>query len=330
MPLNNTLYEAVMRHYDRLQAEDRRDRDARLEEIRSRVPEYARVESEIARICADAARQRVLKGSDALSGLKARTDALLSRQEALLLENGFPKDHADMRYHCPLCRDTGWHDGKKCRCFQAAVSAELALHSDLEAILEKENFRTFDLTYYPEEKDPKLGISPRRNMEDILKRCRDYLRHFDDQPSNLFIYGKTGVGKTFLTHCIARALLDQSRTVLYVTAFELIEIFEAHTFGAEKDGDDPAGDSLFEALLDFDALIIDDLGTELTNTFTVSQLFLCINERQLRGKSTIISTNLSLEEVQDIYSERVFARIISYYDILLIAGDDIRVKKALS
>ncbi len=338
MSLNNSLYQAIMRHYDQIQAEDRRDQQIRIREIYDKIPEYGRIESDIVAACASAARQRALgtagnvsSDSQALiSSLREHTETLQSRQKELLREYGFPEDYADMRYQCPLCQDTGWHDGQKCRCFQAAVSAELAIHSNLGILLEEENFSTFNLDYYPVEKDKKLGISPRRNMEDILDRCREFIRHFDDQPSNLFIYGKTGVGKTFLTHCIAKELLDQSKTVLYLTSFELIEIFETHTFGSPETSEDLSENALFDALMDCDALIIDDLGTEMTNTFTISQLFLCINERQLRKKSTIISTNLSLEEIQDIYSERIFARIISYYDILLLVGDDIRIRKALS
>lgn len=166
-------------------------------------------------------------------------------------------------------------------------------------------------------------------MRTIAARCRQYIQNFDTRFSNLFIYGETGVGKSFLTHCIANELLKASHSVLYLTAFELIEAFEKHTFGNTGDNEDSLyEDTLFDSILNCDALIIDDLGTETVNNFTVSQLFLCLNHRQQYRKSTIISTNLPVEAIQDIYSERIFSRIISYYDIFLIIGDDIRYRIA--
>ena len=165
-------------------------------------------------------------------------------------------------------------------------------------------------------------------MENVLRTCKDFVRCFDETPANLLLYGDTGVGKTFLSNCIAKELLDTAHTVIYLTAFGLVDIIEANTFG--NDEDNTLEENMFDYIFDCDLLIIDDLGTEMNNSFVTSQLFLCINERILHGKSTIISTNLSLEDLQERYSERIFSRIISDYQILPIIGEDIRVKKAIS
>lgn len=341
MALNNSFYQSIMRRYDLLQDRNRHVQNSRLREIYEAIPQYEKLENEITSVCAEAARENIRRRlpaarpesetAPALIGpLRQKVDELRRQQTELLTVHGYAPDYLQMHYQCPDCKDTGWINGHKCRCFQKAVSDELSLQSNLNSQLQDENFDTFNLNYYPERNDPKLGISPRRNMEDVLKKCREFILHFDEKPANLFIYGKTGVGKTFLTHCIAKELMDASKTVLYLTSFELIGIFESHTFGSSDMNDEIAEGVLFEALMDCDVLIIDDLGTEMTNTFTISQLFLCINERQLRKKSTIISTNLSLEEIQDTYSERIFARIVSHYEILLLIGDDIRIQKALS
>lgn len=138
------------------------------------------------------------------------------------------------------------------------------------------------------------------------------------------MYGDTGVGKTFLSHCIAKELLEQSYSVIYFTASQLFDILAKYTF--EKDAD--AG-LAHDHVLDCDLLIIDDLGTEFANSFTTSQLFICLNERILRKKSTLISTNLALEDIRNIYSERIFSRITSTYTVLRMTGDDIRIQKKL-
>lgn len=195
-------------------------------------------------------------------------------------------------------------------------------------MLKRENFDTFDIRYYSDTKNRSLGVSPRENIQAVLSTCHDFIDHFDEQSRNLLFYGDTGVGKTFLTNCIARELLDASHTVIYLTAFHLVDILQNNTFG--NDDMDDTDENMFHYILDCDLLIIDDLGTELNNAFITSQLFLCINERLLARKSTIISTNLSLDELQNEYSERIFSRLVSNYEIMLILGDDIRIKKAIS
>ena len=155
----------------------------------------------------------------------------------------------------------------------------------------------------------------------------DFIQTFSSNPGqNILFQGNVGVGKTFLTNCIAKELIDEAYTVIYLTSFQLVEILENHRFHRKEE------DSLYtmEYILTCDLLIIDDLGTELTNTFVASQLFLCMNERLLRKKSTIISTNLSLSKLTELYSERVVSRITENYLICKIYGDDIRIKKSFA
>ena len=154
--------------------------------------------------------------------------------------------------------------------------------------------------------------------------AKDFVNSFGESSRNLFLYGDTGVGKTFLSNCIAKELINRSFSVLYLSAFELFDPLAKSKFDKDEDAAE-----MNEHIFDCDLLIIDDLGTELPNSFTVSQLFLCINERLVRRKSTIISTNLSLESLVETYSERTFSRITSNYTILKLTGDDIRIKKKL-
>lgn len=333
--LNNSLYQTVMRDYDRCQAEQKHLQDLRIQEIYEKIPEYRTLEQTIVSLCADEARDRVLNPtlshSDAAKRLHHQITELKERQRTLLISSGFPEDYPELHYICPICKDTGFSGNDLCTCFRQAAAQKIYDQSRIAPILETENFDTFNIGYYSEATDPRFGISPAENMRTIVSRCKAFIRDFDQRFANIFITGNTGVGKSFLTHCIANELLKDSRSVLYMTAFDLIEAFEKHTFGPKDELEDTFyEDTLFDSIMNCDTLIIDDLGTETVNNFTVSQLFLCLNHRQEYRKSTIISTNLPVEAIQDIYSERISSRIISYYHIFLIFGEDIRIKIARS
>lgn len=328
MNLKNSQYQAIMRQYDLHQLHHRHLQDLRYQEIREKLPAYAKLEEAIAAIYASRARAAVLGQTASADDSVRQLSDLQARQKQLLTQAGYPEDYLELTFTCPDCQDTGFVGNEKCHCFKQAMVDLLYSQSNIHEILKKENFDTFDMGYYSSQKDKRLGISPRENMQSILNTCQDFISHFDIRPRNLLFYGDTGVGKTFLTNCIARELLDTSHTVIYLTAFHLVDILQDNTFGS--DDLDDSGENMFSYILDCDLLIIDDLGTELNNSFVTSQLFLCINERLLSRKSTIISTNLSLDELQNEYSERIFSRLVSNYEILLILGDDIRIKKAIS
>lgn len=167
-------------------------------------------------------------------------------------------------------------------------------------------------------------MTARETAKDAVRKAWQFIDTFDKRFQNLFLYGNTGVGKTFLSNCIARELIDRANCVIYFTAFDLFDILAKNTF---QRGRDMTGTQ--EDILACDLLIIDDLGTELTNTFVASALFQCINERIMRKKSTIISTNLSLDQFSDTYSERIFSRITSHYTMIKLIGNDIRIQKRL-
>lgn len=328
MNLKNSQYQAIMRQYDLRQLHHRHLQTLRYQEITDKIPAYSQLEEEIAGLYAARARSAVLGQAEDAEDACRRSQQLQDRQQLLLIQSGYPADYLTMTYTCPDCHDTGFIGNDKCHCFKQAMVDLLYSQSNIHEVLKKENFDTFDIRYYSDKKDRRLGISPRENMQSIVSTCQDFIRHFDEQARNFLFYGDTGVGKTFLTNCIARELLDTSHTVIYLTAFHLVDILQNNTFGS--DDMDDSGENMFSYILDCDLLIIDDLGTELNNSFVTSQLFLCINERLLARKSTIISTNLSLDELQNEYSERIFSRLVSNYEIMLILGDDIRIKKAIS
>lgn len=325
MPLTNSQYQVIMREYDRKQAVDRSRQADRRKEVYERIPQMKALEGESSGMAVAQARLLLSGDKEALPRLKTKIADIKEQKEALLGAFGFPADYMEMQYHCPLCQDTGYAGGKKCRCFKQAEIDLLYTQSNMKEVLEKENFETFREEYFSREVGAgQGGVSPFENMQKVTGLCRSMIEGLPKEPMNLMLTGPAGTGKTFLTHCIARELLNRYQSVIYLSAGELFETMSRNRFDYNQDEE---MSNMGFYILEADMLIIDDLGTELTNTFTVSQLFHCINERAERRKSTIISTNLTPNGMRDLYTERIFSRIVSHYRIVELFGEDIRIKK---
>ncbi|HCT92762.1 MAG TPA: DNA replication protein DnaC [Lachnospiraceae bacterium] len=325
MPLTNTQYDEIMRKYNRIQSRHQQLLQAHQNEIRALLPRVAEINHEISDASMKKARE-LLTGSTSDWSLEDTIQALAEERQALLLAHGYPADYLELSYDCALCRDTGYIGGKKCECFKRAAIELLYAQSQLSDILEKENFDTFKEDFYPRElKDEATGQSALDMARSAVRTARDFAAHFDKQFENLYFYGNTGVGKTFLTHCIARELIESGHSVIYFSAYDLFDELAKKAFHSRDEGP-----GLPDYVGDCDLLIIDDLGTELTNSFVSARLFLLINERLTRRKSTIISTNLEIGAFSEMYSERTFSRIFSNYTICKLIGRDIRIQKKLS
>ena len=323
MPLTNTQYNELLRSYDLKQQRAREALEERRAAVYAAVPEIRDIDSEIAGAAVSAAKARIAGSSFDSEKLKAVLTRLGVKRAGLLRAAGFPENALEMQYECPICRDTGFTDGRKCTCFLDAQTKLLYDRFRLGKILQKENFAHFSFDWYSDTiTDEKTGLSERQYAQIAYDRARYTAGHIGESGSSLFLYGRTGVGKTFLTHCIAKEALDRGMTALYFTAGEFVSLMENTVFGRREDSS--FSDRM---VLTCDLLIIDDLGTELTNAFVSSRLFRCVNERILADRTTVISTNLSLEEFRETYSERVFSRIASQYSIVKLVGDDIRLRK---
>lgn len=330
MGLTNAQYNAIMRDYQRQQVKNQRELASRREDLYVFRPELAEIDAAIASASIACARHLLSDGPDAFAMAELRAEiSRYSKQKAeILQEEGCPADYLTPKYRCPDCQDTGYIGSERCHCFKQAAIDLLYTQSNLREILAQENFSTFKLDYYSEQiTDPLTGLSARETAARALEECRRFVREFDDGFDNLFLYGDTGLGKTFLAHCVAKELLESAHSVVYFSSFGLFELFAGSAFGRKEDSARSDGE---EHIFDCDLLIIDDLGTELVNSFVCSSLFHVINERIQNRKSTLISTNLELQTFAETYSERVFSRISSNYTMLRMIGEDIRLKKKLS
>ncbi len=329
MALKNDQYNQILREYDYRRLQNKHDLDRRIAQAYSLIPELKLLEEELISLSAESGRM-ALRGDDSdLRALKSKLQDLYLRKKQLLADHHLPADYLDMQYQCSKCQDTGYIGKEKCNCFKQAIADLMYSDSNIKTILASENFKRFSFEYYSDDDiDETLGLSPLSNMQKIVASCKGFIKHFHAHHDNLLLIGNTGVGKTFLANCIAKELLDRGFTVIYLTAFRLFDILEKHKFSKDEEDSYTAANQ-FDYILDCDLLIIDDLGTELNNAFTNSQLYLIINERLLRQKSTVISTNLSLPNINAVYGERVFSRIVSSYSVHRIIGEDIRLHKAV-
>lgn len=319
----------IMHEYEKLRLENKRRLQERRAEVYSRIPRIEEIDAETTAAYLRAARAKVLQGETAeqiVSRIQTENRRLTDEKHKLLREAGYPENYLDTIYTCKACNDSGYIDGKKCSCFLERIIDSLYLQSNLKNILLKENFDTFSLSYYDRDAYPGKDYSPYENISNILNHAKDFIARFETQDKhrgNILIYGETGLGKTFLTNCIAKALLDSGHSVLYLSANELFEGALAEYLMNKK----TELECLYNYIYNSELLIIDDLGTELTNNFVLSQLFEIINQRETGGKSTLISTNLTMKQLRDRYSERIMSRIIANYTVFNIYGDNIRYQK---
>lgn len=322
MALSNSQYEAIMRVYNKRQFQNKREQDERIREVYEKIPQVEALTDEITAAMAQAARH-VLKGEPERAEAMKKEAAMLKEQKMLYLKRyGYPEDYMEMKYQCPDCKDTGRIEGKKCHCFRRMEIEILYDQSNIREVLNRENFDTLSMEYYDREKiDPKTKMTVYEYMSMVIEECKAYVESFAEEKGSILFTGNTGCGKTFLSNCIARELIRRCYSVVYLTATDLFDVLSESRFGS-KDEEEAKDRAAY--ILDCDLLIIDDLGTELVNTFTASQLFYCVNERLNRKKGTIISTNLALNRMQDEFTERVTSRIMSQYKILPLRGDDLR------
>jgi DNA replication protein DnaC len=322
----NKVLKDILREYEKKRDKAIYEHNMRIKKVYEKVPEIKKIDDEIRKTSLFISKSIIEDPNNYeknIRDIKNTIEKLKMEKAYLLTENNIPLDYLDIKYECSDCKDTGYlPNGERCHCLKQELINKAYMMSNIKDILEKENFQTFNIDIFPDEIPEGERMSPRENMLYILSICEGFVNNFEEKnDENLLFYGSTGLGKTFLCNCIAKSLLDKNKIVIYQTAFKILEIIERHRFSNSSDRfEDEDYDLLFEA----DLLIIDDLGTELSNTFTNAEIFNIVNTRILSGKKTIISTNLSPKEISDNYSDRVFSRVLEKFIPLKFFGPDLR------
>lgn len=324
--LSDQLIKDIHYQYAQTRLANEKALEARLKSLYSRIPRLRAIEEELSQLGIEIA-QAVLKSPAHLESVNetyARASKqLLSERAYLLTEHDVPLEFIEMQYTCPICRDTGYvENNARCQCFNRKLIEHLYEMSNIRNRIESENLKTFRIDIFSDQ-PLESGKSQRDNIATILSAVEQYIYQFDPKDSpNLFFYGPTGQGKTFLCSAIAKALLDRGHVVVYQTSFKLIDIIEKYHFGSK----DVISKEKYQLLFDAELLIIDDLGTEFNNSFTNTEIFNIINGRLLAKRPTVISTNLSLKDVEKVYGTRVSSRIFGEFDIYKFFGPDLRWK----
>ncbi len=320
MTYSPSEYEQARRELDRRRNEAEKIQKAHRDEIALKFPELIKIEQEMA----DAGLS-VIKalgmGDDSQDYIKFLETTNLNAQKRrveLLRENGYPEDYLKAKYFCSECNDKGFKNGFMCSCHKQLLKSIAYKKLCSQFPVDKCTFDNFNLSYYP---DHGGDITPYKRMKAVFDYCKSYADKFTSRSPGLLMLGNTGLGKTHLSLAIAGQVINRGYGVIYASAQNILNKLENEKFGRSDSTDTE------KSLIECDLLILDDLGTEFSTQFTVSAIYNIINSRLLASKPTIISTNLTMEQLESTYTQRISSRILSEYTILQFDGTDVRQLK---
>ena len=286
-------------------------------EVLEKVSGYADLDEKLRTLSISAMEKAQEGDAEAIRALRPAIKKIREEKRVLLERAGYSPEDLEAHYSCTLCRDSGIFEGKRCRCFMKLQGEILYKQSKMGEILERENFSRFQLERFDntERKAQTGNKTVREYMKDIRDYFYGYCQNYPENQGNFIFTGGTGTGKTFFLHCIAKALLDRGVSVLYFTAEGLFNHFSRLMREGIED----------EFVEEVDVLLLDDLGTEFSNSFTASRFFNLLNQRILTRKTMMISTNLNFKDLRELYSDRVVSRMMPDYEIIPLYGRDLRL-----
>jgi len=326
--MNKQIIENIMTEYNRKRLKAARNSDLKREKLQDKIPRLEEIEKQIKLSSINLSKlflTNPVNLQEQMLNIKEEIEYLKKQRKEIYEQYNIADNYLEPEYECDKCNDTGYtRDGKKCSCFNKQIINNLYTMSNMVHMLKSENFDSFDISVFSNEIYKSEKLTPKQNMYYILEISEDFCCNFHDTNMNLLFYGGTGLGKTFMCNCIANALINKEISVLYQTAFSLFEIIETHKFNKQNETEENRIN--YNMIFECDLLIIDDLGTEVGNSFTNAELFNIINERLITEKKTIISTNLSFEQLREAYSDRIMSRVINNFAPLKFYGKDLRFK----
>lgn len=314
----NQIYAKIREEFAQKRRDAERAAKQRKSEIYLKIPELSEIEREINLAAAEYS-IRLINGENVENEMKEALKRLSEKKDDCLLKHGVSQKDFEPRRACRICGDTGVVNGEFCSCFKARVIEENFNSSNIGNTLDYQSFENFDLNFYPDEKVEKYPCTPRENMKRNLAVCKSFADKFDSVKKSLLLIGGTGLGKTYLSTCVAKQLLMSGKSVIYISAVDFFKRIEKSRFD-ETDSDI----KMFESC---DLLIIDDLGTEAPSVYTTAVFSDILDKRWRSAKKLIISSNNRITDFEKLYGQRVFSRLAGSFECLLFYGRDIRVQK---
>lgn len=312
----------ISRIYDEQRKQSETELFQRRNELEKKLPEIGELERKIGSLSVQLSiglLDRKKNKQQLLTEMKERITDFKVKKYELLNEAGYPSDYLEMHYKCSKCCDTGFIGRDKCSCYKQKLVCLYYKNSDLKDMLKENNFDNFNFELFSNEQVVNEKEPPRKNMEKIIHKAQSYIDNFSQNTENLLFVGTSGTGKTYLSSCIAKELLDKGYLVVYRTSDDLIQNLKTIKF--ENDT------ALADLIINCDLLIIDDLGTEQISEYSKTELFNFINKKLLKHKKMIISTNLSIQILLKNYSERISSRLLGNFTLFKFYGEDIRIRK---
>lgn len=317
-----SAYSLAAKELNDIQYENKMMQEYRHSEICAKIPEIEKIEAELIGLGTRLLKCVLNSGKD-YENIKEEIQKRQFRKKQLLALNGYPEDYLGEIYNCEKCKDTGFVNGLRCNCFKQLVLKHIGTNSNLTELMKSQTFESFDFSLF-DGQDEINGRSPSKITRRLFDICLEFSNSFDKKSKkNILILGNAGTGKTYLSSCIANRAIERGKTVYYQSAYRLFEMLEQVKFGK---GDSEELKDVSNYVYDVDLLIIDDLGTEFVTQFTTAALFDIINSRIISSKSTIVSSNLSFEDMHKMYSQRLTSRLAGEYVHLQTLGKDLRLK----
>ena len=332
------ILSTLLLEYEQKKRKAELDAENRKTALYTKFPELEEIEEKLNNIAINTAKNILNGNSSSLDSLNNNVILLKKKKEELLKKLNIPDNYLEPNYDCKICKDTGYiqnegYGSSFCPCLKQKL-LDISYNKSNISNLKQENFDTFNANIFSDKAEPEkynMKISPRKNILSIKQKCIEFVEDFDNPDcKNLLFTGNTGLGKTFMTNCIANELIKKGKNVLYQTAPVLLETVIDEKMNKYKNANQ---EDFYKNVLEADLLIIDDLGTECINSMKLSELFTILNTRLLnlnnKVTKTIISTNLNINNIFKNYEERIGSRIAGFYDIYYFFGDDLRFRKKI-